>query len=534
MTTAALSLAAPAGPAPFAAGTIYLRQSDFRDEDDAGLFDARREELAELAALLGVPAPRVVIENDLEARRGASAYKTPRRVHTASGLIELRTNRPRFRRVVLGIQQGPRPHLLLVGDHSRIARDHRDGQDLLDACQLAGASVVAPDDEGGPRWILTRGGTPAEVRAFADRIDDARRYSADIAAKVAKGRRTWAGRSYPGGRRPYGYEPDEANSREHRRLLRQVPAEAAEVLAAYEHILDRGWSLKAVARDLRERDVRTVTGTAWTAKTLRSVLIKPSLAALAMRRGELAEAEYITEPLGLDGQPRQGAGGIVTRPRWEAMTAKLTDPGRRTNTGRANEPRWLLSGWATCGVCGSGVKVNGGRDRRPTYTCAAGQHVRRDAFRLDAFIEAAVIAVLDRDARDLLRPPPAPDVDTVGLRRQLRALDARRGDARRLWRAGTFTEAEMADELALAAREQAAIERQLAASDEPDPLPEFREAASAGSAAQDVWAALPVPRRRAVAQVVLGGVQIDPLPRRGPHQPIDAAVRVTGSLWPVT
>jgi site-specific DNA recombinase len=529
MTTTAALPAVTAGPGPFAAGTIYLRQSDFRDEDDVGLFGARRAELEDLAALLGVAAPRVVIENDLEDGKSApaSAYKTPRRVAAASGLIELRTNRPRFASVVLGIQRGARPHLLLVGDHSRIARNHRDGQDLLDACRLAGASVVAPDEDGGPRWILTGGGTPQEVSDFQDAIDDARRYSQGISRNVRKGRRTWAGKSYPGGRRPYGYEPDLRNSREHRRLLRQHPDEAPEVLAAYEHILDGGWSLKAVARDLRDRDVRTVTGVAWTAKTLREVLIKPTMAGLAMRRGELVEAEYITEPNGADGRPREGAGAIVARPRWQAMVDLLTDPGRRTNTGRANEPRWLLSGWATCGVCGSGVKVQGGKDREPTYTCAAGQHVRRGARRLDELIGGAVAAAIEATDGALLAPPPAPGIDTAGLRRQLRELDTRRADARRLWRQGTFTEAELADEMARTARERAAVEAQLAASDEADPLPEFRPGAGGGRTPREVWDGLPLARRRAVARLVVPAVEIGRLPRRGPGQPVDAGLRIT-------
>ena len=141
---------------------------------------------------------RVAIENDLNGdgkARPASAYKTPVAV-TANGLTTFRTRRPEFAAVLRQLQ-ARRGLVLIVGDDSRLSRDARDGADLIDACRVGRASVVAPDDEGRPRWILTDGGSPAEVAAFADRINDARKYSADIAAKVRKGRRRWAGTSLP-------------------------------------------------------------------------------------------------------------------------------------------------------------------------------------------------------------------------------------------------------------------------------------------------------------------------------------------------
>jgi hypothetical protein len=181
------------------------------------------------------------------------------------------------------------------------------------------------------------------------------------------------------------------------------------------------------------------------------------------------------------------------------------------------------------------VKVNGGKDRRPTYTCAAGQHVRRDAARLDELIEGALVAAIVRDSGGtMLRPAPAPHIDTARLRRQLRDLDARRDDARRLWRQGTFTEAEMTDELAKAAREKDAIEAQLAVTAEADPLPEFRPGARGGLTPRQVWDKLPMARRRAVVARVLPTITIGRLPRRGPGQPIDAGLRVVthdGQVW---
>ena len=55
---------------------IYLRLSDFRDEDDE-TFEARRAELEEFAASLGLRVVWVAIENDLNGDgkpRGASQH----------------------------------------------------------------------------------------------------------------------------------------------------------------------------------------------------------------------------------------------------------------------------------------------------------------------------------------------------------------------------------------------------------------------------------------------------------------------------
>src|SRR5215471_14375371 len=87
-----------------ASGIIYLRLSDFREE--TGLtFDAREQELRDLADDLGIEVRgEARIENDVDPVthriRGASAYKTPRRVRTSAGIVEFRTHRPVFEAVV--------------------------------------------------------------------------------------------------------------------------------------------------------------------------------------------------------------------------------------------------------------------------------------------------------------------------------------------------------------------------------------------------------------------------------------------------
>ena len=477
---------------------IHLRLSEFRDDDEI-TFEMREAELRQLAASVDVRVIDVVRENDLDGNgksKPASAYKTTRRVLSADGLTTFRTDRREFAATLRRIQRG-RGLVLIVGDDSRLSRNERDGADLIDAVSVGRASVLAPDDDGRPRWILTDGGSHAEVSAFRDRINDARKYSADIAAKVRKGRRRWAGTSYAGGRRPYGYRPD-PDAPQHRKTLLVVDAEADVIRAAASDILDRdGISLKAIARKLREDRVPTVTGAAWSAKTLREVLIKPAVAALVARDGALVSAPW---PAILDV-------GV-----WERLRGKLTDPARRTNTSRANEPRWLVSGFATCGVCGGPLRAGGGRDRAPAYIGNGCCHVRRTAVKVDQAIESAVLTVLDREDRDgdLLKPPPRPTVDTSAIRAELRAVRQRRAELVQMFEDGELDMTELRGSRRRLAERENAIALQLADSDLPDPLAEFR-----GRPAREVWSVLPLARRRAVVQLLIESVVIKPAGRRG-------------------
>ena len=69
----------------------------------------------------------------------------------------------------------------------------------------------------------------------------------------------------------------------------------------------RGVSLKAIIRDLRERHVPTVTGAEWNTRTLRDVLLKPTAAGLASRRGEL-----VARPVARDLQTGASGSGCAT------------------------------------------------------------------------------------------------------------------------------------------------------------------------------------------------------------------------------
>ena len=476
---------------------IYLRLSDARIEE---ALSGREAKLRALAADLGWPVHRVVVENDLApgSKDGklspASAFKRRRiKVVTASGKIktELRTVRPGFRSVLEDISAG-RVNAVLAEDLDRLIRQPRDGEDLLDAVELAGATARSLSGS----LKLTDGGTSDERYMARIMAATATKSSEDTARRVREKREVLNGSSYQGGPRPYGYVHAQDTAKYHKTLI-MVPDEANVLRAAAADILDRDISLRAVARDLRERGVPNTTGTAsWSSQSLKHVLLKPAIAGLAVHKGVQRPAPW----------PH-----ILERDVWERLKDKLTDPARRTSD-RGNEPRWLLSGIGLCGGCDDGttVRATGARDRT-FYTCREGYHLKRNARYADAHVEASIVARLSQpDAKEILRPPPRKGTDTARLRGEAATLRQRKTRQMQLHAAGAIDDTDLADGLRALRDRLDVVNAQLAVSDQPDPLAEFRDVP-----ATTAWPRLPLSRKRTITRK-LATVTFLPVIKRGP------------------
>ena len=190
---------------------LYLRLSDFR-ADDEGSFPLREAELRTRAASLGWAVHEVIIENDVAedgSRKPASAFKRQRvtgpdgRPLMRYGRPVYRVLRPGWRQVLTNLGSGAAT-AVLAEDLDRVARDPRDIEDLIDAVAACGGHARSLSGS----LTLTDGGSSDQLAMARVMVTMAAKCSADTARRVTAGRERWAGQSYQGGVRPYGYRPD--------------------------------------------------------------------------------------------------------------------------------------------------------------------------------------------------------------------------------------------------------------------------------------------------------------------------------------
>lgn len=487
---------------------LYLRLSDGRKEN--GSFADREKALRGKASQLGWTVRKVVIENDLmNGSKSASAFKRRALRDRAGNVIrdeftgkpKMRVWRPGFRSILEAIATR-QIQAVLAEDLDRTLRDPYDAEDLLGYVQDTGAYAASLSGS----LTLTAGGTDGERMMVGMLVQVKRQESADKMRRAQDGRERQAAHGiWGGGRRPYGFKPVPNPSGNHQNTRLVVDeAEAKVIRHCADQVLSKtfgepgGNSLKSIAKDLRDRNVPTVTGARWTAESLRDVLVKPTNAGIVVHDGQETDVRLPGEP-------------ILPEDTYRAVVAKLRDPARST-PGRA--PCWLGTNLYRC-VCGSVMEIQGGTTRARTYRCAreggAGAvHVRRNAAAVDAFVGAVLIERLSRnDAVDLLASPTQ-KVDVKAVRRKVNeqqeildgwARDRAEGVCTRdEWLVGTKT----------ARAKLEALQAQLAAVTDRSPL----EGIVGAVDVQGTWERLSLGQRRVILAELIT-VTILPTSRKG-------------------
>lgn len=390
---------------------IYLRLSDLRSTD-RNTFGPREAKVRELADRLGWPVVAVVIENDFSKSKNgkvriASAFKRiPIKVQGPDGEETIhRVIRPGYQKILANFRSGEW-NAILAEDLDRVVRDPFDGEDLLSIASAKG--INAASVSGSLR--LTHGGTSDEQFMFRTMVNAAYKSSCDYARRVREAReRNMCRAMGNGGNRPFGWQSDYKTA---------DPTEQAIIDSAMRRVL-HGISLRAIAAELRESEVPTVTGAKWSGKILRDILLKPRNAGLVVYQNEIQE--------GLTGEWDR----LVPVELWKAVHDKLTDSGRTVLRPDGlpygiSPPKWQGTSVYLCGICndGTSVQVTAGKGRQPRYRCKEHNHLARNAAHVDTMVSDWVIDRLSQEDAITMFVPSTPDVDVIALQAERDTLQA--------------------------------------------------------------------------------------------------------------
>jgi site-specific DNA recombinase len=351
---------------------IYMRQSLDRDRNQLAI-DRQREDLLKLCATKkGWGDPIEYCDDNISAKNGS--------------------RRPAWDELCRDIRDGVIGRLA-VWDDDRLRRTVRDGEDFID---LADEHHVKLANVGGDIDLSTAQGRmffrmKGTIASYEIEHKSARQKRANL--QRAEAGKPWLQRSF-------GYDGNTI-----------VPKEAAAIRKAC-HALLNGATLWSIAKDWNAKGLKTSRGYLWEGSKVRQLLLRPSIAGLAVHDGEILDG--ITPAW----KP------IVDRDTWESVRKYLADPKRFT--GRSMGRKHLLSGIAHCGEChkrmGTCIKPTKSGSKRVVYQCknVGCMKIVRDLTRTDELVIGIVTERLaDPEAARKLGKPT---VDTKALHERIDTL----------------------------------------------------------------------------------------------------------------
>jgi DNA invertase Pin-like site-specific DNA recombinase len=292
-----------------------------------------------------------------------------------------RKTRDDFEELLDVIETGPaRPgvtRIVVAFEASRYYRDLEAYVRLRNACLSAGVLLCY----NGQVYDLSR---RDDRKATAMHAIDAEDEVEGIRERNLRTAQATADAGRPHGPLRYGYTRDYEVVNGRLRCVRQYehPVQGPYVLQSFVH-MDTGGTLKSLVRWLRsEKEAARPDGSEWTEVHARRMLLNRTYLGERVHHGVWRKATW---------DPIKGLDTPAGRAMFNRVTAKLTDPERRTQ--RGSEVAHLLSLIALCGHCGDHALLEG----TPSHTgvrylrCREKKDVTIREDWMDAYVEEAVI-----------------------------------------------------------------------------------------------------------------------------------------------
>lgn len=474
---------------------IYVRIS--RDRVGAGLGIERQEsDCRALAIQHGYQVTTVFADNDISAYSGKP--------------------RPGYKALIAAIESGEVDGV--VAWHTdRLYRRPVDLEPYIDVSQRQNVPTLTV--QAGTMQLDSPSG-----RAVARTLIAWASYEVEIGTERIKAAKLQAAQAglWRGGQRPYGWEDGAMKLRESEAtLVREIA-----------HRMIGGESWRTIARDFNERGVCTTHGKGWTAIKIRNVAIRPRNTGLIDYKGEaLYEATW--EP-------------ILDRETWDQMNVAI-ELSRSQYKQRGPGRKFLLKGFAFCGLCGNELNIfSGHRDKEghymPSFGCRSDDEergkigcgkVRRGVAPVDDLVVESVLYRLETD--DLAKLINTRDEDAPRLRELLierRLQDARMQEMLTLYSTGQldfadYSSAKLQAQNRLNELDQAvnSISRTMVISAVP-----------VGTTVKEAWATADLQWRRQLLDLLIERVDIyprDPLARRGKYKQWIFDPRLVEIRWKV-
>lgn len=427
--------------------------------------------------------------------------------------------RPDYDRLMATVDAG-QVDRIIVFHTSRLWRNRRERAEGIEKLKKAGVSVLAVK---GPELDMST----ASGRMMAGILGEFDTAESEIKGeRVARAALQRAHEGRANGAVLYGwrriYQVDDQGRRVGFRDVEE-PATADVVRDIVSRLL-AGQTLRAVTADLNERGVpapgsgqrrkhrangQTDEGTKWNKTSVKKIATRPANVGLRVHhRGRKDEALIKAAwPAIVEQDDHDSVVALLAKP--ENAAGSVARPGARVH---------LLSwGIGVCGVCGAHLRVGPRGNakhgaKKLLYVCDAKDCVGRDRDRVDAFVGKVIVERLSRDdVSDLLVG------DDGAMQGALERAEGIRARLRRV--ADDFADEKITDEQLhrITARLRPQLAEAEAAAHAMRMNPHIGLVLDmAGERAAEVWESYTVTQKRAVMGVLLEGVRILRVNRRGP------------------